>query len=74
MGVMISPDDLVALVRAYNPRTDGDLIRDAYLYAKEMHEGQERRSGDPYIIHPVEVAGLLTEQRLDVSTPVLPAE
>ena len=67
---MIEVDDLIALVRAYNPRTDAALIRDAYLYGREMHEGQYRRSGEPYFTHPVEVAGLLTEQRLDDATIV----
>ncbi|UWQ22890.1 bifunctional (p)ppGpp synthetase/guanosine-3',5'-bis(diphosphate) 3'-pyrophosphohydrolase [Jannaschia sp. W003] len=65
---MISADDLAALVRAYNPRSDGDLIRRAYAYAEEMHRGQVRRSGEPYFMHPVEVAGLLTEQHLDDAT------
>ena len=64
----VTPDDLVALVRAYNPRTDAALLRDAYAYAEAMHEGQTRRSGEPYITHPVEVASLLTEQRLDDAT------
>ena len=68
MGAPITPDDLVALVRAYNPRTDADLLRAAYAYAARMHEGQTRRSGEPYISHPVEVASLLTEQRLDDAT------
>ena len=67
---MIEVEDLVALVRAYNPRTDAALIRDAYSYGREMHEGQFRRSGEPYFTHPVEVAGLLTEQRLDDATIV----
>ncbi|SFI84244.1 RelA/SpoT family protein [Jannaschia pohangensis] len=65
---MIKVDDLIALVRAYNPRTDAALIRAAYAYAAEMHEGQIRRSGEPYFTHPVEVACLLTEQRLDDAT------
>ncbi|MGB3407116.1 MAG: bifunctional (p)ppGpp synthetase/guanosine-3',5'-bis(diphosphate) 3'-pyrophosphohydrolase, partial [Jannaschia sp.] len=65
---MIEVDDLIALVRAYNPRTDADLIRTAYVYGAEMHAGQVRRSGEPYFTHPVAVAGLLTEQRLDDAT------
>ncbi|CTQ50051.1 RelA/SpoT family protein [Jannaschia donghaensis] len=67
---MIEVEDLIALVRAYNPRTDVDLLRRAYAYGAEMHEGQTRRSGEPYFSHPVEVAGLLTEQRLDDATIV----
>ncbi|MEM7641398.1 MAG: bifunctional (p)ppGpp synthetase/guanosine-3',5'-bis(diphosphate) 3'-pyrophosphohydrolase [Pseudomonadota bacterium] len=65
---MIEVDDLIALVRAYNPRTDADLIRAAYAYGQSMHEGQTRRSGEPYFTHPVQVACLLTEQRLDDAT------
>ena len=67
---MIEADDLIALVRAYNPRTDADLIARAYAYGAEMHAGQTRRSGEPYFTHPVEVAALLTEQRLDDATIV----
>ena len=67
---MVEVEDLIALVRAYNPRTDVDLIRRAYAYGAKMHEGQVRRSGEPYFTHPVEVACLLTEQRLDDATIV----
>ncbi|MGX9357375.1 RelA/SpoT family protein [Roseobacteraceae bacterium S113] len=65
---MISADDLVALVANYNPKTDGAKIRAAYAYGQEMHEGQFRHSGQPYFTHPVSVAALLTEQRLDDAT------
>ena len=65
---MIEVEDLIALVRAYNPRTNADLIREAYAYGRDMHAGQVRRSGEPYFTHPVEVASLLTEQRLDDAT------
>ncbi|HMO09028.1 MAG TPA: bifunctional (p)ppGpp synthetase/guanosine-3',5'-bis(diphosphate) 3'-pyrophosphohydrolase [Paracoccaceae bacterium] len=62
---MIDVEDLVALVRNYNPRTNADLIRRAYAYGRRMHEGQTRKSGEPYFTHPVAVAAILTEQRLD---------
>ncbi|MDP3959126.1 MAG: bifunctional (p)ppGpp synthetase/guanosine-3',5'-bis(diphosphate) 3'-pyrophosphohydrolase [Pseudorhodobacter sp.] len=65
---MIDFDDLLALVRNYNPRTNADLIRQAYAYGRQMHEGQTRRSGEPYFSHPVAVAAILTEQRLDDAT------
>lgn len=65
---MISPEDLIALVRNYNPKTNADKITAAYAYAKEMHEGQFRHSGEPYFTHPVAVAALLTEQHLDDAT------
>ncbi|MEZ5867195.1 GTP pyrophosphokinase/guanosine-3',5'-bis(diphosphate) 3'-pyrophosphohydrolase [Defluviimonas denitrificans] len=62
---MIDVEDLIALVRNYNPRTNEALIRRAYDYGCRMHEGQKRRSGEDYFTHPVAVAAILTEQRLD---------
>ncbi|MGC9418754.1 MAG: RelA/SpoT family protein [Rhodovulum sp.] len=67
---MIDVEDLISLVRNYNPRTDADLIRRAYAYGREMHAGQLRRSGEEYFTHPVAVAAILTEQRLDDATIV----
>ncbi len=67
---MIDVEDLIALVRNYNPRTNADLIRQAYAYARKMHDGQMRKSGEPYFTHPVAVAAILTEQRLDDATIV----
>jgi len=65
---MIDVDDLLSLVRNYNPKCNEALIRGAYTYARNMHEGQYRRSGEAYFTHPVEVAAILTEQRLDDAT------
>jgi len=65
---MIDVEDLVDLVRNYNPDTDAKLIREAYAYGKAMHDGQLRSSGEPYFTHPVEVAAILTEQQMDDST------
>ena len=67
---MIDVEDLIALVRNYNPRCNADLIRRAYAYGYQMHEGQLRKSGEPYFTHPVAVAAILTEQRLDDATIV----
>ena len=67
---MIDVEDLVALVRNYNPRSNADLIRKAYAYGMEMHDGQWRKSGEPYFTHPVAVAAILTEQNLDDATIV----
>ncbi len=67
---MIDVEDLVALVRNYNPRCNADLIRRAYAYGMKMHEGQLRKSGEPYFTHPVAVAAILTEMRLDDATIV----
>ena len=67
---MIDVEDLIALVRNYNPRTNEGLLRRAYDYGLKMHEGQLRHSGEPYFTHPVAVAAILTEQRLDDATIV----
>ena len=65
---MIDVEDLIALVRNYNPRCNADLIAKAYAYGAKMHEGQTRKSGEPYFTHPVAVAAILTEQLLDDAT------
>jgi len=65
---VITQDDLIALVHNYNPRTDAALIRSAWDYGARMHDGQTRHSGEPYFTHPVAVAALLTEMRLDDAT------
>ncbi len=64
----ITADDLVALVRAYNPKTNEKHVRMAYDFGQTMHEGQFRHSGEPYFTHPVSVAAILTEQQLDDAT------
>ncbi len=58
-------EELVALVRAYNPKSNAELIRRAFDYGAEAHEGQLRHSGEPYFTHPVAVAQILAKQRLD---------
>ena len=67
---MIDVEDLIDLVRNYNPKTNAEMIRRAYAYGRKMHEGQFRHSGEEYFTHPVEVAAILTEQRLDDATIV----
>ena len=66
----IDVEDLISLVRNYNPKTNEALIRTAYDYGERMHEGQFRQSGEPYFTHPVAVAAILTEMRLDDATIV----
>ncbi|MEP2921970.1 bifunctional (p)ppGpp synthetase/guanosine-3',5'-bis(diphosphate) 3'-pyrophosphohydrolase [Sulfitobacter sp.] len=61
-------DDLVTLVRGFNPKANEKLIRAAYAYGERMHEGQFRHSGEPYFTHPVAVAAILAEQQLDDKT------
>ena len=65
---MITAEDLIALVRAYNPKTNAKRLAEAYDFGQQMHEGQFRHSGEPYFSHPVAVAAILTEQRLDDAT------
>ncbi len=64
----LSPEELVAKVRAYNPKSNSELIRAAFDYGRRMHEGQYRHSGEPYFTHPLAVAHVLAEQRLDDAT------
>lgn len=61
-------ESLLKLVRSYNPDADFEAIRKAYTFAEEAHEGQKRGTGEPYITHPLQVAVILAEMRLDVET------
>ncbi len=61
-------DELRSRVRAYQPAADLDLLDRAYHYSQRAHEGQTRKSGDPYFSHPVSVAGIITELRLDLAS------
>jgi len=65
---LIRQYDLVEKVRKYNPHTDEDLLNRAYVYAMKAHGEQKRLSGDPYISHPLEVAGILADHQLDDAT------
>ncbi len=62
--------ELVERVRAYDPNVDEALLNRAYVYATAMHGSQKRHSGDPYFAHPIEVAGILTEYKLDTAAIV----
>ena len=62
---MISFDKLAAKARTSNPEADTDLLRRAYDFSAAEHAGQTRRSGEPYVTHPLEVASLVAEMRLD---------
>ena len=62
--------ELIASVRKYHPSTDISLIEKAYNIAYEAHKGQVRKSGEPYIIHPLCVAIILAELELDKETIV----
>ena len=62
---MMRQYELVERVQAYNPHTDEALLNKAYVYAMQKHGTQKRASGDPYFNHPLEVAAILTELKLD---------
>ena len=70
LASMMRQYELVDRVRKYNPHTDEDLLNRAYVYAMRAHGAQKRASGDPYFTHPLEVAAILTEMRLDDATIV----
>jgi GTP pyrophosphokinase len=58
-------NDVLDAITAYNPHADVDLIKKAYVYCAKVHAGQVRKTGEPYLIHPLAVAWILTQLRLD---------
>ncbi len=67
---MLRQFELIEKVKSYDPTADEALLNRAYVYAMRMHGAQKRASGDPYFAHPIEVAGILTDYRLDTATIV----
>ena len=65
---MLRQYELVERVKAYDPDADEAMLNHAYVYTVQKHGTQKRASGDPYFSHPVEVAGLMTDLRLDQQT------
>jgi GTP pyrophosphokinase len=65
---MIRQFELVERVKAYDPGADEDALNRAYVFAMKVHGSQTRLSGDPYFSHPLEVAGILTEYKVDVAS------
>lgn len=65
---MLRQYELVERVRAYDPQADEDLLNRAYVFSMKAHGSQLRASGDPYFSHPIEVAGILTDLKLDDET------
>jgi GTP pyrophosphokinase len=63
-------NDILDNVSSYAPAADLDVIKKAYVYSAKVHQGQIRKSGEPYLIHPLEVAGILAEMRLDEASIV----
>ena len=65
---MINSDDLINKVKSYNKFLNPDTLTKAYEFALKAHKHQKRHSGDPYVIHPVAVADILTDLKLDSAT------
>ncbi len=61
-------NEIINIVKSYNPKVDEDLIYKAFLTAKKYHKNQFRKSGEPFIIHPLEVAKILAQIELDLSS------
>ncbi|MCP5464392.1 MAG: bifunctional (p)ppGpp synthetase/guanosine-3',5'-bis(diphosphate) 3'-pyrophosphohydrolase [Deltaproteobacteria bacterium] len=62
---MISIEDIIKDVQSYNPHSHLDQIRKACAFSADAHEGQKRRSGEPYLVHPLEVSKILTQLKMD---------
>ena len=65
---MLNQDELIEKVRTYNRFLNPDTLLKAYTFALNAHKNQKRDSGDPYLIHPVAVAGILADMHLDYQT------
>ncbi|MEJ2096112.1 MAG: bifunctional (p)ppGpp synthetase/guanosine-3',5'-bis(diphosphate) 3'-pyrophosphohydrolase [Deltaproteobacteria bacterium] len=65
---MIRINDIIDRILEYNPEADIDIVERAYVYSARVHQGQLRLSGEPYLSHPLEVAGVLSEMKLDVES------
>ena len=67
---MIRQYELVERVKSYDPSADEDMLNRAYVFSMKAHGAQLRASGDPYFSHPIEVAGILTQMKLDSASIV----
>ena len=65
---MLRQYELLERVKAYDPDADEELLNRAYVFSMKAHGSQLRASGDPYFSHPIEVAGILTDLKLDPET------
>ncbi|MEO8191982.1 MAG: bifunctional (p)ppGpp synthetase/guanosine-3',5'-bis(diphosphate) 3'-pyrophosphohydrolase [Acidobacteriota bacterium] len=62
---MIRFEEILEKVESYNPQSDQDLLRRAYVFSAREHKGQVRRSGEPYLVHPLNVAAILADLKAD---------
>jgi guanosine-3',5'-bis(diphosphate) 3'-pyrophosphohydrolase len=67
---MIRIGDIIDKIAAYNPDADLGIVNQAYVYSAQVHDGQVRLSGEPYLSHPLEVAGILADMKLDTISVV----
>ncbi len=65
---MITIDNLIEKILSYNPKADVDLIKKAYIFSREAHCSQRRVEGSPYIYHPLAVADILADMKIDTAT------
>jgi GTP pyrophosphokinase len=65
---MLRFNDVLERLTSYNPHADIELLKKAYVFSAKVHSGHLRLSGEPYLIHPLEVAGILTQLKLDVAS------
>jgi GTP diphosphokinase / guanosine-3',5'-bis(diphosphate) 3'-diphosphatase len=65
---MLRFNDILDRLGSYNPNVDTDLLKKAYVFSAKVHLGQVRLSGEPYLTHPLEVTGILTQMQLDAAT------
>ncbi|MDO8644339.1 MAG: HD domain-containing protein, partial [bacterium] len=61
-------EDILDKISQYNSKADLDLIKKAYVFSAKVHQGQTRRSGEPYLTHPLEVGGILADMKLDTAS------
>jgi guanosine-3',5'-bis(diphosphate) 3'-pyrophosphohydrolase len=65
---MLRINDIIDKAQTYLPPEDVEMIEKAYIYSASVHQGQVRLSGEPYLTHPMEVAGILTDMKMDAAT------
>jgi len=65
---LLQAEQLIERIRSYQPTVDSELIQRAYDYSFKMHAGQTRKSGQPYVVHPVSVAGIIADLKLDAAS------
>ena len=70
MMMIEAADDLYHKIKTYNAAVDGDKLRRAFLFGMAAHDGQARASGEPYFVHPIAVANILADMRLDLDTVI----